>query len=166
MVVMGVTGCGKSAVGEALASVLGAQFIEGDALHPPENIARMSAGLPLTDAFRAGWLDAIAARMEETLSEGRAVIVTCSALKRRYRDRLRQVHGRVVFLHLVVDKETARARVAARKNHFMPASLVDSQFADLEALGDGEDAIALDATRPIPAIVEEAAEFVCPASAR
>jgi gluconokinase len=158
IVIMGVTGCGKSAVGQELAERLGARFIEGDSLHPPENIARMSAGIPLTDGDRAGWLERIAAEIAAARASGEAVVATCSALKRSYRDRLRAPNPGLVFIFLDIDRETALHRVAARKGHFMPASLVDSQFADLEPPTPDERALALDASYSIGELVS--ASFV------
>jgi gluconokinase len=161
---MGVSGCGKTVVGEALAAALGWRFIEGDRLHPPANIERMSAGLPLTDAHRWGWLDAIGERIASARREGTGAVAACSALKRRYRDRLRSHAGELLFVHLVIDKATAAARVAGRKGHFMPASLIDSQFADLEPPGGDEASIALDATRPVDELVATAKALLTQAS--
>jgi gluconokinase len=156
VVVMGVAGCGKSVVAGALAEALGWRLVEGDRLHPPANIERMSAGLPLTDAHRWGWLDAIGAELAKAEGEGVGAVAACSALKRAYRDRLRSHADGALFVHLVIDKATAVARVAARKGHFMPASLIDSQFADLEPPGPDERAIALDATQPVHEVVRAA----------
>lgn len=156
VVVMGVAGCGKTAVGEAVAAALGWRFIEGDRLHPPANVERMSAGLPLTDAHRWAWLDAIGARIAEAERDGAGVVAACSALKRIYRDRLRSYSDRLLFIHLDIDKAAAFRRVASRVGHFMPASLVDSQFADLEPPGPGEAAIRLDGTLPVEELVAEA----------
>jgi gluconokinase len=156
VVVMGVAGCGKSVVAGALAEALGWRLVEGDRLHPPANIERMSAGLPLTDAHRWGWLDAIGAELAMAEGEGVGAVAACSALKRAYRDRLRSHADGALFVHLVIDKATAVARVAARKGHFMPASLIDSQFADLEPPGPDERAIALDATQPVHEVVRAA----------
>lgn len=153
VVVMGVAGCGKSAVGEALAAALGAIFVEGDRLHPPENVARMARGEPLTDALREGWLDAIGRRIAGSVSNGQGVVAACSALKRSYRERLCGFCQDIVFLHLEIDPATAKQRVGSRQGHFMPASLVDSQFATLEAPAADENALTLDATRPIADIV-------------
>ncbi|MET2825965.1 gluconokinase [Mesorhizobium shangrilense] len=157
IVVMGVAGCGKSIVGKGLAATLGATFIEGDRLHPPENVARMASGEPLTDTLRAGWLDAIGQQVAASVSSGLSVVATCSALKRGYRDRLRGFCRGIVFLYLEIDPATARRRVANRRGHFMPASLVDSQFAILEAPEADEAALTLDAKRPVADIVAEAA---------
>ncbi|MBZ9732641.1 gluconokinase [Mesorhizobium sp. CA18] len=155
IVVMGVAGCGKTAVGEALAKALGADFIEGDLLHPPENVARMARGEPLTDALRAGWLDAIGERIATSVADGRKAVAACSALKRSYRDRLSRFCPGMVFLYLRIDRETAWRRVADRKGHFMPASLVDSQFATLEEPTADEQAVAVDGTRSVAGILQE-----------
>lgn len=155
VVVMGVSGCGKSAIGEALAELLGAEFIEGDRLHPPENVARMTRGIPLTDEDRAGWLDSVGDTIASANAGGRGVVAACSALKRKYRDRLRAKVPGLVFVHPVVDKETARNRISARKGHFMPASLVDSQFAALEPPEPDETAISLNGLKPVDALVGE-----------
>ncbi|UCI09791.1 gluconokinase [Mesorhizobium sp. B1-1-8] len=156
IVVMGVAGCGKSVVGEALARALGADFVEGDRLHPPENVARMASGQALNDAMREGWLDAIGERTAASVTGGRKVVAACSALKRSYRNRLRGFSPGVVFLYLKIDREAAWGRVASRKGHFMPASLVDSQFAILEEPADDERAVTADATRSVAEIVTKA----------
>jgi gluconokinase len=153
IVVMGVAGCGKSAVGTALAAVLGAIFIEGDRLHPPENVARMASGEPLTDQLREGWLDAIGERIVASVGQGEGVVAACSALKRSYRERLSSFCPEIVFLYLKIDAATARRRVASRKGHFMPASLIDSQFAILEPPTGDERALTLDARRPVDELV-------------
>jgi gluconokinase len=153
VIVMGVAGSGKSFVGEALAERLGWRFIEGDALHPPENVARMASGQPLTDENRWGWLDAIGTVIAKAVAEGDRVVATCSALKRTYRDRLRGWREDILFLHVDVDKETARLRVGSRKGHFMPASLVDSQFAALEPPAPDERALTLDGTLALEEIL-------------
>ena len=149
---MGVSGCGKSLVGAALAQAMGAAFAEGDSYHPAANIARMSSGLALRDEDRWGWLDAIADEIAEADRNGRALVVTCSALKRSYRDRLRLASPHMRFVYLDVGRDVAASRVAGRKGHFMPASLIDSQFAALEP------ANALDATRDPDELV---AEVIC-----
>lgn len=160
VVVMGVTGCGKTEVGRALAARLDGHFIEGDSLHPSENIAKMSAGVPLTDEDRAGWLKRVATEIAGSIGVGEATVAGCSALKRRYRDVLRGPNPGLMFIHLDIDIETARRRVAARTGHFMPASLVESQFADLEPPAADEEALILDATRPIDELVDRAFAFV------
>ncbi|WP_274627774.1 gluconokinase [Arvimicrobium flavum] len=160
VVVMGVAGCGKSAIGARLAARLGYRFIEGDRLHPPENVARMSSGLPLTDQLRRGWLDRIGEEMAASGSAGEGVIAACSALKRIYRDRLRMRMPGTLFVYLRIDPETARRRVAGRAGHFMPASLVDSQFADLQPPEPDENALTLDGALPVKELVEQAARAV------
>lgn len=131
-VVMGVSGCGKTLIGEGLARALGVEFVEGDAYHPPENVARMTAGIPLTDADRQGWLAALAARLVEAKRAGTGLVMSCSALKRSYRDVLRAGAADVRFIFLKGSRELIAARLAARRGHYMPPSLLDSQFATLE----------------------------------
>lgn len=156
IVVMGVAGCGKSVVGEALAAALGATFVEGDRLHPPENVARMASGEPLTDALREGWLDAIGQRIAVSVASGQGAVAACSALKRGYRDRLRGFCQDIVFIYLEIDPVTAKQRVGNRRGHFMPASLVDSQFAILEVPDADERALTLDATRRVSDVATNA----------
>lgn len=156
VVVMGVSGSGKTIIGSALAEALGARFAEGDKFHPPENISRMSAGMPLRDEDRWGWLDAIAVEISNAERNGEKLVVACSALKRVYRDRLRRVSRNLRFVYLEIAHDAAAVRVAARKGHFMPASLVDSQFADLEPPIAGENAVTLDATMSPAEIVAHA----------
>jgi gluconokinase len=162
IVVMGVAGCGKSAVGIALAAALGSVFIEGDRLHPPENVARMARGEALTDRLREGWLDAIGERIARSVGQGQGVVAACSALKRSYRQRLSGFCRDIVFLYLEIDPATAKWRVGNRKGHFMPASLVDSQFAILEPPAADERALTLDATRPVGELVAAAVRLLEP----
>jgi carbohydrate kinase (thermoresistant glucokinase family) len=152
IVVMGVSGCGKSTVGRALAEALGAPFVEGDELHPPENVARMAAGVPLTDADRAGWLDDIG-RVLATAGAAGGVVVSCSALKRAYRDRLRAAAPGVRFAHLHGPREVLQARLAQRRGHYMPASLLQSQLEALQPPGEDEGALAADIALAPEAIV-------------
>ena len=147
IIVMGVSGSGKTVVGSALARAIGGRFAEGDRFHPPENISRMSAGMPLRDEDRWGWLDAIAIEIGEAERQGETLIIACSALKHIYRDRLRLASRHLRFVYLEVGRDVAAARVTSRKGHFMPASLIDSQFADLEPPTPDEQAVKLDATR-------------------
>jgi gluconokinase len=154
---MGVAGSGKSVVGSELAATLGWAFVEGDGLQPAANVERMASGLPLTDAHRWGWLDAVGEQIALKGLQGGGSVAACSALKRAYRDRLRRYSDYLLFIHLEIDKATAALRVASRKGHFMPASLVDSQFADLEPPGPDELAMVLDATRPVEELVATAA---------
>jgi gluconokinase len=157
---MGVAGCGKSAVGKALAAGQGAVFVEGDRLHPPENVARMASGEPLTDQLRQGWLDAIGERIADLAGSGQSVVAACSALKRSYRERLRGFRRDIVFVYLEIDPATAKRRVAARKGHFMPASLVESQFAILEPPDADEQALTVDATLPVAKVVTAVASLL------
>ena len=148
VVLMGVAGSGKSTVGTALAARLGWPFQEGDALHPPGNIAKLAAGHPLTDADRGPWL----ARIQEWIAAHTDGVITCSALKRGYRDTLRDAH--VVFVHLAVPRGELATRLATRAGHFMPAALLESQLADLEPPADDEPAVTVDATLPPKELVE------------
>lgn len=135
VVLMGVSGCGKTTIGAALAAALGWPFIEGDDLHPPENVAKMAAGIPLTDEDRWPWLDRIVVELRRITASGGNAVLACSALRRSYRDRLAQ-GGDVRFVYLRGDRQTIAARLAARRHRYMPATLLDSQFATLEEPGD------------------------------
>jgi carbohydrate kinase (thermoresistant glucokinase family) len=150
---MGVSGSGKTTVGEALARRLGWLFQEGDALHPPENIAKMKAGYPLDDEDRAPWLAAIAARIDEWRRLGERGIITCSALTRRYRDVIVGNRADVRLIYLEGSRELIGERLANRRGHFMPATLLDSQFAALEPPGPDEDPITVSAEAPVDANV-------------
>ena len=156
VVVMGVSGCGKSTAGALLAHALQAEFLEGDLLHPPRNVALMAAGVALTDADRHDWLLALAARLQAAADANRALVVSCSALKRSYRDLLRSASTQLVFVHLHADAAVLGARMAARVGHYMPASLLASQLATLEAPDANEHAVTLDVARPVEAIVAQA----------
>ncbi|MCQ9367906.1 gluconokinase [Brevibacterium sp. 91QC2O2] len=142
LVVMGVSGSGKSTLATRLATALGWDLAEGDDLHPQANIDKMALGHPLTDADRAPWLDLIAAWIAEHTAAGRPGIVACSALKRRYRDRLRAPG--VIFVHPHGPRATVHERMHRRRDHFMPESLLDSQYADLEQLAADESGIVVD----------------------
>ncbi|MDO5632050.1 MAG: gluconokinase [Paracoccus sp. (in: a-proteobacteria)] len=144
IVVMGVSGSGKSTVGAELAEVLGWQFIEGDALHPAANIAKMSAGIPLTDEDRWPWLRALAGRIAEGEAARAPTVVGCSALKRSYRDVLRQGAPRVRFVHVWGDRQVLETRLNARPGHFFPPALLDTQIATLEHLAPDEDGVIVD----------------------
>jgi gluconokinase len=145
LVVMGVAGCGKSAVAGRAAAALGLPLIEGDDFHSPASVAKMSAGQPLTDADRAGWL----ARLGEELAARPAgAVLACSALKRRYRDGLRAAAPGLRFAFLQLDRDTALARVQGRSAHFFPAALIDNQFATLEPPLSEPGVLVLDATAP------------------
>jgi len=155
VVVMGVSGSGKSTVGVALAERLGWEFVDGDSLHPPENVAKMHAGQPLDDHDREPWLNAIAALIDTWIERGTAGVVACSALKRRYRDRLIHNRSKVRLIYLRGSHDLIAGRLAARRGHFMPPGLLDSQFAALEPPGPDEDAIVADIDRPVAAIVDK-----------
>lgn len=145
VVVMGVAGCGKSSVGQALCERSGAFAIEGDAFHPPENIRKMSVGIPLTDADRSGWLDILCRELQAAIKAGQYPVLSCSALKRRYRERLRQAVPELGFIYLELSPAVAAQRVAERPGHFMPASMIDSQFATLESPQNEPLTLTLDA---------------------
>lgn len=147
---MGVSGCGKSSVGEALSARLCIPYFDGDDLHTPQAVEKMRQGIPLTDDDRWPWLDRVAG----VLRDRAPVIVGCSALKRAYRDRIRAgAGGAVTFVHLSGSKDLIAARMGARTGHYMPTSLLDSQFAALEPPGPDE-AITVDIALDLPALVE------------
>lgn len=152
VVVMGVSGSGKSTVGVALARRLGVAFADADDLHPRANIAKMTAGVPLDDADRWPWLDLVGGWLAEHDREGG--VVSCSALRRSYRDRLRRHAPRSRFVHLDGPREVIARRQADRAGHFMPASLLDSQLATLEPLGPDEDGVVLDLGQGVDALVQ------------
>ncbi len=148
LVVMGVSGSGKSTVGEALARRLGWEMAEGDRLHPAENVEKMRQGVPLTDADRWPWLDRIGALLEAWAADGRSGLVTCSALKRVYRDRLLSARPDLRFVYLKGSAALIAERVKARHHEYMPASLLKSQFDALEEPEPGEPVIPIDAGAP------------------
>jgi carbohydrate kinase (thermoresistant glucokinase family) len=153
LVVMGVSGSGKSTVAGLLARKLGWELQEGDDLHPPANVAKMAAGEPLTDEDRWPWLDAVGAWIRAHTESGTPGVITCSALRRRYRDRLRG--DGVVFVHLTGTREEIAARMAARTGHFMPPALLDSQFAALEEPGPDENVLSVKVDRPAEAMADD-----------
>ncbi|MFE9677971.1 gluconokinase [Streptomyces sp. NPDC006259] len=166
VVVMGVAGTGKTTIGPLLAARLGVPYAEGDDFHPQANIAKMSAGTPLDDDDRWPWLDAIG-----DWAHGRAGlggVVSCSALKRSYRDRLRAAAPRIAFLHLAGDRTLIEDRMAHRHGHFMPTALLDSQFATLQPLEADETGVAVDVTGTPEEITERAAKALdgCPGTQR
>jgi gluconokinase len=154
VVIMGVAGTGKTTIGPLLAARLGVPYAEGDDFHPEANIAKMSAGIPLDDADRWPWLDAIG-----TWAHGRAGlggVVSCSALKRSYRDALRATAPGLVFLHLTGDRALITERMTHRQGHFMPTALLDSQFATLQPLQADEPGVAVDVSGTPEEITERA----------
>jgi gluconokinase len=149
VVIMGVSGCGKSSVGEGLSVALGIPYRDGDDLHPPANVDKMRAGVALTDDDRWPWLDRVAG----VLATDTPVIVGCSALRGIYRDRIRaRAGGPVRFVHLTGSRDVILARLGLRKGHYMPTSLLDSQFAILEVPGPDE-ALAVDIDQPLAGII-------------
>ena len=151
LVVMGVAGCGKSAVGAALAKAMGVPYRDGDDLHPAANITKMSGGEALTDADRWPWL----ALVGQALADG-PMIIGCSALRRSYRAFITQTAAApVVFVHLQGSREVIEARMRARQGHFMPPALLDSQFATLEPPGVDENAITVQIDQPLASVVAE-----------
>ena len=155
LVVMGVSGCGKSSVGAAIVARSGGRLIEGDVFHPKANIDKMSAGIPLNDEDRAGWLTRLGEEMHSCLQGGARPVLTCSALKRAYRDKLRAAVPGLGFVFLKLSREEAADRVSHRPGHFMPASLIDSQFATLQSPEDEDNTLTLDATQPIEALAAQ-----------
>jgi gluconokinase len=151
IVVMGVSGSGKSTVGAALAQRLGVPFADADDLHPPANIAKMTAGHPLDDNDRYPWLEAIGEWLAEHCDGG---VMSCSALKRKYRDQLRRHCRQVMFVHLSGSPDVIARRQASRPGHFMPATLLASQFATLEPLQPDEHGITIDVDQPIDSLVD------------
>lgn len=156
---MGVSGTGKTVIGEALAARLGSPFIEGDSYHPAANIEKMSAGTPLDDDDRRPWLELLADKLAANQAAGTGSVLACSALKRSYRDILRRGVGEVFFLHLDLPFDVLRERMEKRE-HFMPASLLQSQFDTLERLEDDERGHVLDFDAPIPEVIDAAVAAV------
>ncbi len=152
--VMGVSGSGKTTVGAALAQRLHVPYEDADNLHPPANVAKMSAGIPLDDEDRLPWLRAVGAW--QVAHAGSGGVTSCSALRRSYRDVLREFVPDQVFLHLAGERDVVARRVAGRPGHFMPSALVDSQYATLEPLGADERGTAIDLDRPVDELVDAA----------
>ena len=149
LVVMGVSGSGKSTIADRLAARLDWRYEDGDKFHPPANVAKMSAGQPLTDEDRWPWLQAIADEIDRLSAAGQRAVIACSALKRAYRDLIRSIAGDVTFVLPLLSREQLRARMAQRANHFMPTALLDSQLQTLEAPGADENAIEVDGNLPV-----------------
>ena len=151
-VIMGVAGCGKTSVGIAVADRLGARYRDGDDLHPPANIEKMSAGTPLDDADRAPWLDSVGLALRDANG---TILIGCSALRRMYRDKIRLAAcAPVTFIHLAGSRDVIEARMAQRAGHFMPVSLLKSQFATLEPLQPDEPGFSVDISMEFDAVVD------------
>ena len=158
LVLMGVSGCGKTTVGELLAERLHWPYEEGDALHPPANVAKMAAGHPLDDTDRAPWLAKVADWVDARLDAGESGVITCSALKRSYRALIDRRGADVEFVYLHGSRELVASRLAGRHGHFMPPTLLDSQFATLEEPGADEPAIRVEIGEPPAAIADDIVE--------
>ena len=150
LVLMGVCGCGKSTVGEALAQAIGCRFLDADDFHPQANVDKMASGIPLTDEDRWPWLDAIADELARILADGEHGVLACSALKEAYRERLKRA-GDVRIVYLKGDQATIAARLASRQHKYMPPTLLPSQFAALE---EPADALVVDIREPVGQQVE------------
>lgn len=155
LLLMGVAGCGKSTIGQRLSRRLGWEFRDADSFHPPANIEKMSSGAPLTDEDRWPWLDAISAWIDEHMKAGTPAIVSCSALKKAYRARIIGERSAVQLVYLKGSKNLIGDRMARRKNHFMPTTLLDSQFTTLEEPGPAEKPLVVNVTLPPNRIVDQ-----------
>lgn len=155
IVVMGVSGCGKSTVGSALARRLDMRYIEGDQFHSAGNLHKMGAGIPLTDEDRKGWLLELQSQLRAARDAGESVVLTCSALKRSYRDLLREADPQLMFIHLVGSYEVIAARMHKRTGHFMPPALLESQLRDLEPPGPDERAYSISIDMPLEQLVNQ-----------
>lgn len=160
IVVMGVSGAGKSTTGEALARRLGWPFVEGDSFHPPANVEKMHAGIPLTDADREPWLRALAAELGRFQALGQSSVMGCSSLRRSYRDILRSGAPRVRFLHVHGSRELLADRLGHREGHFFPAKLLDSQLTTLEMLAPDEDGAVVDMALAVEDQVDQALKLM------
>jgi carbohydrate kinase (thermoresistant glucokinase family) len=156
VVVLGVSGSGKSTVGAIVADRLGVPFVDADTLHSPQNVAKMAAGHPLDDEDRWPWLDRVGERLAQAAAAGTGLIIACSALKRVYRDAIRARAPQVLFLHLSGGRDILAQRTAHRSGHFMPPSLLDSQLATLEPLGADEDGVVVDIEQPVDQVAADA----------
>ena len=162
VVVMGVSGCGKTTVGQALATALGLPFLEGDALHPARNVERMAAGIALTDEDRQGWLAALSERLRQARAQGQGVVVSCSALRRSYRDLLRAGAPDLRFVYLHGAPDLLAERLRSRSGHYMPTSLLGSQLETLEPPGDDETPLRVDIGQPPETIVAQVLQQLSP----
>jgi gluconokinase len=160
VVVMGVSGSGKTTLGQGIAARLGWPFQEGDDLHPAANVEKMARGEALTDDDRRPWLEAVGEWMDERRAVGASAVLTCSALRRSYRDLLRRGRPEVRFCHVTVDPDMLRRRLEARRGHYMPPSLLPSQLATLEPLAADEPGVTLSGDGPPDAVVAEAVRLL------
>lgn len=161
IIAMGVSSSGKSVVGDALAQRLGAPFLDGDGYHPPANKEKMRSGIPLTDEDRWPWLETLAGALKDAADESNISVGACSALKRAYRDYLVEKAGEpILFVFLDGPKDVIAKRIAARQHEYMPASLLDSQFATLERPGGDENVLTLSIEEPIEEIATKAADAI------
>jgi len=160
LVVMGVSGSGKTTIAKRLAAELRHEFADADDFHPAANVAKMTSGQALTDADREPWLRALAAWIAQHRSLRLSTVLACSALKRRYRDTLRGAAPHIVFIHLDAPRETLLRRLQHREGHYMPAALLDSQLATLEPLAADEAGVTLDAMAPPATIIDNIREFL------
>ncbi|HEU0230190.1 MAG TPA: gluconokinase [Burkholderiaceae bacterium] len=159
LVVMGVAGCGKTSVAQAIVARMGGCLIEGDTFHPAASVEKMRRGIALTDEDRGGWLDRLATELRDTARRDERAVLACSALKRRYRDQLRRGTPTLGFVFLRLSQREALTRVTQRIGHYMPASLVASQFADLEPPVSEPLSLSVDATLPVGDIVDQVARW-------
>lgn len=155
LVVMGVSGTGKSTVGAAIAQRLGMRYIEGDQYHSAVNLRKMAAGMPLTDEDRRDWLLTLQSHLRKAREADESVVLSCSALKRAYRDLLRAADPHVCFIHLTGSRDAIAARMHQRTGHFMPPALLDSQLRDLEPPGPDEHAFSFDMEMPLEVLLEQ-----------
>lgn len=156
IIVMGVSGSGKSTIGALIAGALGVPFVDGDSLHPQSNIEKMAGGQPLNDDDRWPWLATVGTSLADAGRQGAGMVIACSALRRAYRDAILAAAPKTRFVHLAGSREVLASRLEGRSDHFMPPALLDSQFATLEPLGEDEPGIVVDINQQVPAIVSEA----------
>ncbi len=156
IIVMGVSGCGKSTLARVLAEHFQCEYVEADDYHTPLAVSLMASGTPLTDAHREPWIKALCEKLQEVTSEGRGVVMAYSGLRAAHRARFRALGLPLQFIHLVGEKDLIRARMQARTNHFMPAGLVDSQFAALESTMAENDVVEISVDAPVETIITEA----------
>ncbi|WP_457974829.1 gluconokinase [Arthrobacter sp. D1-17] len=154
VIVMGVSGCGKTTIGDLVARELGVRFLDGDTLHPVENVAKMAVGTPLTDEDRWPWLAIVGSELAAAGPDG--LVLACSALRRRYRNAIRAQAPDTVFLHLHGSREVLGSRLEGRSGHFMPAALLESQLATLEPLEEDEPGVVVDIDSPVQQVVRDA----------